>query len=125
MCELFFDEPCSVWTEKTVVARKVHRCDCCGGAIVKGEAYLRHFSVFDGYLTSEKSCLPCAEMTKRFAKAHSGQAGTPGSMRPLLDDCVTAEEDEGNAAMAEQWRGELQQMDERRTKAGRFVRGMP
>jgi hypothetical protein len=109
MCSIDL-EPCSVWSDTVVVARKEHQCDCCDGTIRPGAEYTRHFSVFDGNPTSEKRCAPCTAMCERFRKAH-GQLTTPSGMAQLLWDCVGEGDDE-----SKRWRLELLNM-ERRAKA--------
>lgn len=116
MCQLDFDEMASVWDETQVKARKAHRCDCCDGPILPGEVYLKHFSLHDGYVCSEKVCAACRPMRAAFLAAH-GSTGTPGSMRPLLDQCIEAEADEGHEDVAERWREELRAMDARKAAA--------
>jgi hypothetical protein len=116
MCYLDFDETASVWHEETRTARKQHVCDCCGGLIRRGTEYVRHFSVFDGDATSQKSCAACVVMTAAFRGVH-GAAGTPGSMRPLLDECIDSETREGHTKTATMWRAELRKMDARRATA--------
>lgn len=122
MCYLDFDEQASVWNEERRTARKQHVCDCCGGLIQRGVEYVRHFYVFDGDPKSEKSCLSCVKMTKAFLTVH-GAAGTLGSMRPLLSECIEAETSEGHGAMAAKWRAELREMDERRAMAMKVIKG--
>jgi hypothetical protein len=115
MCRVEFDDVCTLWTERYVCARKGHVCDCCAGPIQPGEMYIKHFSIHDGYPTSEKCCHPCQTMREKFREEH-GTVGNPGSMPPLLDQCIEAEEDEHgeDAPMAAKWRGELAAMKERK-----------
>jgi hypothetical protein len=83
-------EPCSVWQEREVTAKKAHACDCCGGEIAAGARYTRHFSIFEGNVTCEKMCAACLEVREAFNLVH-GTHGNPGSMRALLDECVSEE----------------------------------
>ena len=48
---------------KTLVARKEHICNWCGGKIVKGEKYNRQTCIFDGYIYDWVSHLDCLELT--------------------------------------------------------------
>lgn len=109
MCSIDL-EPCSLWKEKEVTARKQHQCTCCGGSIFPKEPYIRHFSVFEGEASMEKCCMPCFAVGKEFLKSH-GMRGTPSFMRTLLQECIEYEEDDGE--MAERWRACLKEMDQR------------
>lgn len=95
-------EPCTVWDENTVRARKIHRCDCCGGDILIGRRYTRHFSVFDRSPTSEKMCAACTKMSLAFSDEH-GQRANPSAMRELLDECIGWGR-ESRGAEAKPWR---------------------
>jgi hypothetical protein len=113
MCQVEFEDNCGVWSETTITARKAHVCDCCGGPIKPGQKYLKHFSVHDGYPTSEKCCAPCQRVRAEFLKVHQ-TVGTPGSMSPLLDECIDSERDEGNTKMVAKWRRALGAMAKRK-----------
>lgn len=90
MCDINFDnfERCSVWTESLINrARKPHHCDMCGGTVSPGSPYIKHFSVFEGYKTSEKRCLPCDTITCAFRREH--RIGFPPSgMREMIVECL-------------------------------------
>ena len=89
MCDIELD-PASVWNETDVRARKRHVCDCCGGHILPGETYTRHFSVCDGVATGEKCCAPCKAARVEFKDVH-GTMGTPGYSAQLLMECFGGE----------------------------------
>lgn len=112
MCSIEL-EPCEVWQERKVTARKDHRCSCCGGRIRAGEVYVRHFSVFEGDVSAEKSCAACEEMRRDFREEHHGTCGTPGYMQTLLEECIDYE-DEGTGA---KWRAAIDAMRARRAAA--------
>lgn len=80
-------EPCSVWSNTLVIARKAHRCDCCRGPISMGVQYRRHFSVFDGDPCSEKVCPICIVLLDVFETVHHGSP-TPSYFGVLLADLV-------------------------------------
>lgn len=84
-------EPCEVWRETKCKARKVHRCSCCRRAILPGEEYLQHFSVFEGDPTSAKCCAECERDRLEFARAHDGSLCTPGCLDMMLDGCIEEE----------------------------------
>lgn len=111
MCDIDL-ESCAVFDETTVKkARKEHQCDCCGGPIPKGASYLKHFSVFDGSVTTEKQCPACTEMVAEFRK-HHGQYSNPSYMPELLQQCIDSERGE-DEAMVRKWEGELNAMRQR------------
>jgi hypothetical protein len=115
MCRIDL-EPCEVFTETAVKANKRHICDCCHGVILPGKRYMKHFSRFDGEITTEKKCMRCNEMVEEFAKVH-GQYGSPGSMPAMLQECIEADIDSGEMINARKWRNELTKMAKRAKRA--------
>lgn len=112
MCDIEL-EPCEIFQETQVKARKQHVCSCCGGLIKPGETYVKHFSLMDGDVTSEKSCAACVALAAEFKKVH-GTYSNPSFMPELLQDCIESEEYEGNTAMVEKWTKEIEAMDQRK-----------
>lgn len=121
-------EPCTVWQEHEVTARKAHMCDCCRGEIPAGARYVRHFSVFEGDASTEKLCKACEEVRQAFDLVH-GTHGTPSSMPDLLSECVSEEwtwspnEDDDERVLTEVgalWR---QALDEMKARAARNQKG--
>ncbi len=108
MCSLDL-EPCTVWRNTPRRARKHHVCVCCGVAISRGETYLDHFHVFDGYATSESLCGACWFVWKEFGDAHDQQP-TPGGLYEVLQDCIGENDDDEDqwrrlfAAVKRRWR---------------------
>lgn len=92
MCSLDLD-PCAVWSETPRRARRAHECTACGVAIQPGEAYLSHFSVFEGCPSTEKMCFACWLARGQFAEAH-GQSFPPSALLEQLHDCIGANDDE-------------------------------
>jgi len=71
MCEIDIGERADVWDDTLVNrARKERRCDMCYGLISRGDSYLKHFSVFDGYPTHEAQCIPCCTIVAAFRREH-------------------------------------------------------
>lgn len=93
MCEVSFDDYCSIWRESAVFARKPHRCDCCNTAIEPGTPYLKHFDVFDGYAHSASLCFVCWLIRAEFDEEHDVTLNPDGILH-YLDECI-AEGDEG------------------------------
>lgn len=117
MCEVAFDDYCSVWSEKPVTARKPNRCDSCGTAIQRGEAYLRHFSVFDGYSSNAALCFVCWLVRAEFNEAH-GVNLHPESVLQYLEECVDDGDDDSR-----KWRPHIVVLRNRsaRARAARTV----
>lgn len=55
-----------VLRNETPVARKEHRCQFCGGKILKGEKYSHYVCVSDGSIGEEKMHLGCAEVLREY-----------------------------------------------------------
>lgn len=102
MCEIDLD-PCSVWREHEVKARKAHGCDCCGGMVAAGKRYWRHFSLLDGYVTSEKLCSDCYAARAEFTAAHD-QIPQPGNFAELLRECFLEESRQFWTEQDRRWR---------------------
>lgn len=86
MCSIEL-EPCEVWEESEVRARKEHVCDACGVTILKGARYVRHFSVYDKEPTHEKCCAACEEIRERFRGEHD-TIGVPSWLAEGLHECI-------------------------------------
>lgn len=64
-----YDGP-SVFTQKVVKARKLHKCCECKRAIVPGEKYLREQGKWDDTWESFKTCKECYEIRKAFCESY-------------------------------------------------------
>ena len=69
-------------------ARKQYQCDTCDGAIATGQQYQRVVSLHDGEIHTERSCVPCRDDRRRFAKAHGYGDWTASGFTPWLDECI-------------------------------------
>jgi hypothetical protein len=87
MCSIDL-EPCDLWRETPRIARKPHHCSACGAAINPGDAYLDHFSLFEGETSSEAACYACWLAREEFADAH-GQKFTPSALEGMLSECYS------------------------------------
>ena len=112
MCMMDLDY-CEVWDERPVVARKPHYCDGCGGLIAAKAEYVRHFSKFEGSITTGKLCAECKADRQKFADAHEGMLCAPPAFRSMLNDCIA----EGDQESEEMWKPMLAAMDARNDAA--------
>lgn len=126
MCQIDLDDPCTVWNEQLVGrARKEHVCDQCGGVIIAGSSYFRHFSISDGEPTNEARCLPCETITCAFQREHRYRF-TPASMRVMLEECLQEEsfygyDEDERLELSDpglRWKHALREMDTRRDARG-------
>lgn len=65
-CYCDYDPP-SVFSDKTVKARKPHKCTECSRTIEPGETYHYAFGVWDGFADSFHTCSHCTEI-KQFVR---------------------------------------------------------
>ncbi len=93
MCSIELDAA-EVFDETERTARTPKACDCCHGPIVPGQRYVKHFSKFEGDITSEYICKPCEKDRREFADAHGGSITGPSYFRDLLSECVDDTEDD-------------------------------
>lgn len=68
-CYCDYGEGPSLLDEKTVTAKKAHKCSECRGAILPGERYLKTWGIWEGEAHTFKRCEDCAELMK-WAEAH-------------------------------------------------------
>lgn len=113
MCDIDDGDRASVWCETWRKARKQHRCDGCGAAILPGERYIVHFSKYEGEVSSAKLCAACDLIRTQFAEAHGHVTPFPGTLRETLDNCI----DDGDEESEQKWKPMLAEMDARRSTA--------
>lgn len=65
-CDLGVDETSEMIEEKTIKARKEHKCGECGATIKTGEEYYSEKSVYEGRFDTYKTCLPCKEVRDKY-----------------------------------------------------------
>lgn len=116
MCSIYL-EPCSLWSEVAHKARKTHICSACRGLIHKKETYIRHFSKFEGDITSEKLCAPCQVARTRFTEAHGDLTPTPSGFASMLRDCVVDSGESVDGGHGDEWEMMLSEMRQRRDDA--------
>lgn len=101
MCDLEL-ERAAVWRETPRRARREHRCDGCCCVIRPGDAYLSHFSIFDGEAHGEAMCFPCWFAREAFAELH-GAHMNPDYLWESIQDCIAENGDDD----PDGWRGLL------------------
>jgi len=105
-------EYAEIWSETEHTARTRKFCSSCDGEIKPGERYIKHFSKYDGNITSNRLCLACEKDRAEFADAHDGMSPTPDNFYNMLSECIS-EDDEGD-----RWRPMLESMKARRAFSG-------
>lgn len=58
-CDCDYGEPCDVWNQDTVKAKKIHTCSECQNQIASGDEYERISFLFDGEWDRLKICEYC------------------------------------------------------------------
>jgi hypothetical protein len=106
VCSLDY-EPCTLWRERVVVARRPHACDACWRPITPQEPYTLHKHLFEGSWSTERICATCWLVREAFAEAHR-QTCAPSVLIDTLRECI----DENGGER--QWRLELAIMLNRR-----------
>lgn len=76
-------EPCSVYRQKIVKARKEHACSACRAKILPGHYYSRVFCVFEGEAETFRRCGSC-EVTYRHL-TELCRHHPDGDIAPLFD----------------------------------------
>jgi len=103
MCDGFDLEPWSLYRTRAHVARKSHKCSCCGGSIVIGDRYRVLVTVLDGEFSSEKECPECIVMIDRFEYEH-GTRSNSCIMPRLVLECIEYSDDHETA---ERWKADI------------------
>lgn len=111
MCSIDTDSYSELWDERQVKSRKPHLCDCCGGRILVGQIYTKHFSKFEGEITSEKICNDCFVDRSEFSKAHEYWTPSPGCTKEMVEECMRERE---SFPMMLKWARMIKRMDRRR-----------
>lgn len=52
-------EPCTVYSQRLIRARKDHKCDACKETIRRGDLYSYTFAIFEGERETVKRCARC------------------------------------------------------------------
>jgi len=60
------DDTCASLSQKTPIARKQHKCHECYRQILPGEQYERLVSVYDGMISTHKTCIDCLSIREVF-----------------------------------------------------------
>lgn len=74
-------EPATFYDTKDIKARKRHKCCECGGKIEPGQVYKYVIGIWDGDLSTFKTCLVCSRIARDFCCEH-------GSLREHLWDVL-------------------------------------
>ena len=95
MCEIDYEDydAARVWRDSHRVARKDHRCSCCGGPIPTGSRYRYIFYVScDGEAANDKACEDCDNDLETFVAAHL-MTPFPSCFVDFLAECILDDDD--------------------------------
>jgi hypothetical protein len=84
--DLDYDGVCDVYETHWHVARKTHRCACCGYRIPAGAQYQRHHMVDGGSARDEACCWACAAGLWRIMQEHNTHPAPSWAMEFLRDE---------------------------------------
>ena len=63
---VYVDDYCTTLRESQPTARKQHKCGECRRTIEAGEKYNREVSLYDGDISTYKTCLDCMSIRREF-----------------------------------------------------------
>jgi len=63
---VYVDDYCRTLREEQPTARKQHKCNECRRTIEAGEKYNREVSLYDGDISTYKTCLDCMSIRREF-----------------------------------------------------------
>lgn len=84
-CSIDYDGP-DFLREKHVKARKPHQCSDCRGAIQPGEVYLHTTGMWDGDISTFKTCKGCQGLRRLFRCAPYGAGELKRAVWDELDE---------------------------------------
>jgi hypothetical protein len=109
MCGVEFDGYNDFTCETKRKARKQHRCRECRNLIEPGQTYTHHSSLYDGHVSTHKTCQKCDRVEEAHAKAERAMGGDAsfyvGELLDTVKEC-TAEHPEYRESFRLAWRGE-------------------
>ena len=85
-CELYVDDSCELIEQKTLTARKEHKCDECREVILPGEKYEVQKETYDGVFSTHKTCLACVEVRNAYMSTGYFYGQIWSDLRECMDD---------------------------------------
>ena len=82
------DDHCTTLRESQPTARKRHKCGECRGIIDVGEKYNLEVSLYDGNISTYKTCLDCMSIRREFFKGGFYYEGIVEALGEHVKDSV-------------------------------------
>lgn len=109
MCDVDFDGYNEFDCETTRKARKEHYCRECRRVIRIGQKYTHHSALYDGHISTHKTCQKCDRVEKAHTKAERSMGGNGshyvGELLSTVRECST-EHREYLPLFRKAWNGE-------------------
>ena len=92
MCDVDFDGYNDFTCETKRKARKEHKCNECWRMIRKGDTYTHHSALFDGNISTHKTCARCDKIAETHSKTERLMGGNGafyvGEMLSMVGECA-------------------------------------
>src|SRR6478736_3941236 len=93
MCGVEFDGYNEFTCETKRKARKQHRCRECRHVIQPGQVYTHHSALYDGHISTHKTCAKCDRVEEAHRKAEHAMGGDAsfyvGELLSTVRECTT------------------------------------
>ena len=84
---VYVEDYCKVLRESQPTARKQHKCGECRRAIEVGEKYNLEATLYDGEISTYKTCLDCMSIRREFFKGGFYYEGIIDALDEHVNDC--------------------------------------
>jgi len=87
-CSCDFDDFVEMHAQTTPIARRDHKCGCCGSVLPKGQRYVRDTYKWDGKFHADKTCVPCNQIRNDFCAPMGGRDFREHIRECLGHECI-------------------------------------
>lgn len=109
MCDVEFDGYNDFSCDTVRKARKEHNCRECGCVIRVGQRYTHHSALYDGHVSTHKTCQKCDRVEAAHTKAERSMGGNGshyvGELLSMVRECAD-EHKEYLPRFRKAWKGE-------------------